>query len=173
MFFYVLTEVQMAAKRNIKIYINSVRYEVGISLFDDTAEDYDDSKQENSEPERTQIKSHGTFEIDGDIAKIYYDETELTGLEGSQTVISFNMREPDAVTMMRTGAVSTTLVFEKGRRHHCSYRTQYMLFEVCVNTMSVKNTLDANGCLELDYIVEIRGARAERNKFSMRIGGDR
>ncbi len=159
----------MIAKKDIKIYINSVRYELGISLFDEENEqEYDCESTE--EPDRTQIKTYGTFEVDGNIAKIYYDETELTGLEGSQTVVSFDMRNPELVSMIRTGAVSTTLVFEKGRRNHCSYKTQYMSFEVCVHTLNVKNTVDTNGCIELDYIVEIRGARAERNRFSMRIG---
>ncbi len=160
----------MTAKKDIKIYINSVRYEVGISLFDDGEDAEEECAEEEAQPERTQIKTYGTFEVEGDTAKICYDETELTGLEGSQTLVSFDMREPKVITMMRTGAVSTTLVFEKGRRHHCSYRTMYMPFEVCVHTLDVKNTFDTNGCIELDYIVEIRGARAERNKFSMRVG---
>ncbi len=161
----------MAAKREIKIYINSVRYEAGLSLFDEEDDGDEEYDEEEYTPERTQIKTYGTFEIDGNTAKICYDETELAGLEGSQTVISFDMREPESVTMFRTGAVSTTLVFQKDKRHHCSYRTQYMTFEVCVYTLDIKNTVDINGCLEIDYIVEIRGARAERNKLSVRIGG--
>ena len=44
-----------------------------------------------------------------------------------------------------------------------------MTFEVCVHTLDVKNELTEKGNISIDYIVEIRGARAERNKFSMKI----
>ena len=121
------------------------------------------------EPEKMQIKTEGKFSIDGTRAQLCYDESDLTGMEGSQTCVSFDMREPQIVTMIRTGAVSTTLVFERGKRHHCMYNTPYMPFEVCVHTLQVRNGIADGGLLELDYIVEIRGARAERTKFSMRI----
>ena len=44
-----------------------------------------------------------------------------------------------------------------------------MPFEVCVHTMKVENQLLTDGVLRLDYIVEIRGAQAERTKFQMEI----
>ena len=73
------------------------------------------------------------------------------------------------VSMIREGAVSTVLVFEEGKRHHCIYNTPIMPFEVCVHTMKVENKLVDEGWLDLDYIVEIRGAQAERTKFRMEI----
>ena len=44
-----------------------------------------------------------------------------------------------------------------------------MTFEVCVHTLDIKNEIADKGTVSIDYIVEIRGARAERTKFSMRI----
>ncbi len=162
----------MSVKKDIKIYINSVRYEVEASLFSDTGDEellFIPTDEGDAEPERTQIKSHGLLTVDGGRAEISYEETELTGMEGSRTVISYDVNDKGIVTMMRTGAVSTALVFEKGKRHHCVYKTPYMPFEVCVRTLEVRNDIDVSGCMELDYIVEIRGARAERTKFSIRI----
>ena len=75
----------------------------------------------------------------------------------------------EMVSMIREGVVSTALVFEGGKRHHCVYNTPYMPFEVCVNTLSVENKLEKDGTLFLDYLVEIRGAKAERTKFEMKI----
>ncbi len=162
--------------KEIKIYINSVRYEVNASLFSDEdsmPEDFEDILKMITdgapEPEKIQIKTLGAYELDGNNVKIYYDETELTGMEGSRTTICFDRATSEIITMMRTGQVSTALVFEKGKRHHCVYNTPYMPFEVCVWTIDVKNQIEEKGLFELDYIVEIRGARAERNRFSMRI----
>lgn len=161
----------MSASRDIKIFISSTRYEVAASIFSDDSLDGEIvlSTDGEPEPEQMEIKSLGRFCIDGDRAMIEYEESELTGMAGSRTCVSFDMREPQTVTMIRTGEVSTTLVFEKGKRHHCTYHTPYMPFEVCVRTLDVKNGISESGLLEIDYIVEIRGARAERNKFSMRI----
>jgi uncharacterized beta-barrel protein YwiB (DUF1934 family) len=79
---------------------------------------------------------------------------------------------PELVTMMRHGTVNTILVFEKGKRHICTYQTEYMPFEICVNTKEVINTLLENGRIDLDYIVEIRGAQAERTQFTIEIFED-
>ncbi len=162
--------------RNIKIYINSVRYEVAASLFsEDNLEDGDIKEffkmlsDGEPEPEKTQINTLGTYEHEDRNVKIYYEETELTGMEGSRTTVCFDRENPEIITMMRSGQVSTALVFERGKRHHCVYNTPYMPFEVCVWTIDVKNEIEEKGLFELDYIVEIRGARAERNRFSMRI----
>ena len=47
-----------------------------------------------------------------------------------------------------------------------------MPFEICVFTKSVKNTLLQDGVIELDYIVEIRGAQAERTQFKIEVFED-
>ena len=90
-------------------------------------------------------------------------------MEGSNTIISFRKSSPEMVTMTRDGAVSATLVFEDGKRHHCLYKTPFMPFEVGVYTKNVVNSLLEDGTLNLDYIVEIRGAKAERTRFKMQI----
>ena len=160
-------------EKDIKIYIDSTRYEVEASLFSGES-DEDELLQiiENAaapEPEKMEIKTLGRLVSDSSKTEISYDETEITGMQGSSTVIFFDKKDIGTVTMMRTGQVSTALVFEKGQRHHCVYSTPYMPFEVCVHTLDIKNHLDGEGTLDIDYIVEIRGARAERTKFSMRI----
>ena len=90
-------------------------------------------------------------------------------MEGATAIISFRKSSPEMVTMTREGAVSATLVFEEGKRHHSLYKTPFMPFEVGVYTKTVDNLILGNGILNLDYIVEIRGAKAERTKFKMQI----
>lgn len=165
----------MAVGKEVRIYINSERHEVEASLFsqemgEDGGEiEFFESAEGESEPEKMEIKTVGTYsECDGR-TEISYDETELTGMEGARTSVHFDANSPEVVTMLRTGSVTTALVFEKGKRHHCVYNTPYMTFEVCVHTLDVKNGLLKNGSISIDYIVEIRGARAERNKFSMKV----
>ena len=121
------------------------------------------------EPEEVEIRTIGTRETKDGRIELSYKESEATGMEGSTTAVSFQTSEPGVVSMLRRGTVSTALVFEEGKRHHCLYQTPYMPFELCVHTLKVDNRLSEEGRLELDYIIEIRGARAERTKFTMEV----
>lgn len=94
---------------------------------------------------------------------ILYDETEITGLGNSRTAISFMADDPGLVSVIRTGEVRTALVLEKGKHHICTYETPIMPFEVCTFARKILNTITEDGGeMHLDYIVEIRGALAQR-----------
>lgn len=162
----------MSGERDVRIFINSERYEVDEQLFAENNADICvcNAEDGNAEPEHLQIRTGGTLTVTPDgRTEIAYDETELTGMSGSRTIVSYGVQNSGTVTMIRSGSVSTTLVFEKGKRHHCVYTTPYMQFEVCVRTIDVKNELAVGGELYIDYVVEIRGARAERTKFYMSV----
>ena len=129
----------------------------------------DDILGEVAEGEKIEIATDGTLSLENGRVELSYDETELTGMEGSRTAISFSEDTPELITMVREGTVSTALVFEPNKRHHCVYKTPYMPFEICVRTLKVDNKLDSENehTLYIDYIIEIRGAKAERTKFEL------
>ena len=155
-------------QEDVRIKIRSVRYEVEASLFSEENEELDLTEL-RVEPETVEINTLGVLRIEEGRVEVSYEETEATGLGGSTTAISFLEADGDIVTMIREGAVSTALVFEAGKRHHCLYKTPFMPFQVCVHTMKVDNRLMSDRYIDLDYIVEIRGAQAERTKFRMEL----
>ncbi len=165
----------MHTEKEIRIRLKSVRYEVEASLFSSAidaieAEEYPFvENHRDGEPEIIEINSIGRQSDSEGRIQISYDETEVTGMDGSTTAVSFMREQPKVVSMIREGAVSTALVFEVGKRHHCVYHTPFMPFEVCVHTLKVENRLLEEGYLDLDYVIEIRGAQAERTKFRMEI----
>ena len=158
-------------KKTVRIKIHSELYDVEESLFSEDNANVDNLpvNEESPEPQILDINTVGTYVDDGERVSISYDESEATGMEGSTTTVTFLKAEPTIVSMMREGLVSTTLVFENDKRHHCLYKTPFMPFEICVRTINVSNSLLGVGALSLDYVVEIRGAQAERTKFSMQI----
>ncbi|MBE6691646.1 MAG: DUF1934 domain-containing protein [Ruminococcaceae bacterium] len=119
--------------------------------------------------EHMEMTVEASYHDDGDRVCIRYKESELSGMEGSVTSVSFRKSEPALISMLRDGSVKTALVFEPAARHLCVYQTQIMPFEVCIYTRSVKNCIEENGTLEMDYTVELRGAQAEHTAFSMRV----
>ncbi|MBQ9785319.1 MAG: DUF1934 domain-containing protein [Clostridia bacterium] len=161
-------------KRDVMIHMLTSRLELGGSLFDD-----EDENEESEEggidfgallgemPEPTEMLMEGRLVTNSTRVELMYEESELTGMEGSVTSIGFDRNNPSLVSMMRTGAVRTALTFEEGKRHFCVYNTPYSDFEVCVRAICVENELLTSGKIKLDYVVEIHGAQAEHCKMTI------
>lgn len=164
--------------KSVSVHLRSRQIEAGqTEMFRNIIEDFGDDvdfsnifKDLSDDSETIEMRSSATLaEKDGRI-ELAYDETELTGMDGSTTVLSFEKDAPGVMTMLRYGAVSTALVFEEGKRHICAYETPYMPFEICIQTKTVRNRLTMDGgTVELDYLVEIHGAKAERTLFSLEV----
>ncbi|MBQ4327827.1 MAG: DUF1934 domain-containing protein [Clostridia bacterium] len=172
-------------EKKIKIHITSMQSELGETFLSQLFEESDEDFAHSAEAVKEQIESddiraeiegakmesstEGTLVIEGGRATVRYDETELTGMEGATTQVSFALDAPGLVTMLRGGGVTTSLVFEQDKRHVSIYETPFMPFEICILTMKVENRLIEAGTLELDYVVEVKGAQAERTRFTMEI----
>lgn len=168
-------------EQKIKIKLRSRRTEIGgallRSLFDsilgEEAENILFSDRESGsevDEDTIEMTTEGVIRTSAEgRIEIAYDESELTGMEGAYTIVSFDPSDPSLVTMMRGGTVTTALIFQPHRRHICAYHTPYMPFEICVLAHRVDNRLLKDGRLELDYVVELRGAQAERTRFDMEI----
>ncbi len=108
---------------------------------------------------------------DGDDAQISlaYDESDLTGMDGAHSVLTFRASEPELVHLIRSGSVTTALTFKPHHRALCVYETPYMPFHVGIHCLVVENTLLEDGHMTLDYIIEIRGAQAERCRMELEL----
>lgn len=101
---------------------------------------------------------------------VSYQETELTGMEGTTTTVRIN---GPRVTLLRVGAVNSQMVFEEGRRHLSMYETPYGALSVGIDTRRMKSTVgDGGGELEIDYAVEVDNLLAGQNFFRMSVRRD-
>ena len=121
-----------------------------------------------SAPEEMELVTAGTLKRDGAGGyTVSYQETELTGLEG--TVTRLHIRDGQ-VTLLREGSINSQMVFEEGRRHLSMYETPYGALSVGVNTRRMRSTLsEAGGDLEIDYAIEIDNLIAGQNLFRMNV----
>ena len=171
-------------KKKVKMKMISRQYDLsGGMLFDMISEqmeannggrlpaDFDENTVMSSGSEAFELMTEATYEKTDDRIRLSYAESELTGMEGAVTSISYDAKAPGVLTMMRGGSYYTVLVFEEGRRHLCAYNTGVMPFELCVYTYKVQNRLDEDGYgfLTLDYLVEIKGAKTQRTKFRINV----
>ena len=152
--------------KKIRIKIDTRQREVAGSLFlgDGAAHGIVES-----EPQALSVTTTGSYYDNGASVQISYREGELSGMEGTRTVLSFSKAEPKQLTLTRDGAVSTRLFFEEGKCHTALYKTPYMPFEVAVKTDRIENRLAECGTLFLDYTVELKGANATKTEFQMTV----
>ena len=119
-------------------------------------------------PEIIELVTEGVLEDRGDQGiTLSYQESEVTGLEGTLTTIQV---EPRRVTLLREGSVNSQMVFEEGRRHLSMYNTPYGALSVGINTRKMRSTLNgAGGDVTIYYALEIEHGQAGQNMFHIRV----
>ena len=120
--------------------------------------------------ETTTLTTDCTISEESGRIEIEYDESEITGMEGSTTRICFDKKNPALVSLIREGTVSTALVFEQGRRHFCMYETPYFPIELCVSTLHMHNAISySGGVFSAEYLVEMGGTLTEKTNLKLSI----
>ena len=119
------------------------------------------------DPDATELMTEGTLETTDTGLLLRYRESELTGMEGTETTFEIG---PRRVILRRSGSVSSQMVFEEGRRHLSMYDTPYGALSVGINTRKMRAELDARGgSIEIDYAIEIDHALAGQNLFRIHV----
>ena len=159
-------------KRNVMIDILTSRTEMNLSLFaeEPESEEIEEGTPSLEEilknvtgemPEPTEMLMEGRLLTSTHRVELVYAESELTGMQGSMTAIGFDRDQPGMISMIRSGNVSTALIFEEGERHYSVFDTPLSTFQLCTYTELVENRLLTDGTIRIEYIIEIRGAQAE------------
>ncbi len=161
-------------KKNVSIHLRSRQEEaLETALFRNIIESFSDDPEfakqmADDEHMLMELRTQGTLTCEDGRVTLSYDETELTGMEGSTTQVSFSPDAPQIVTMLRSGTVKAALVFEQRVRHICVYDTPVMPLELCIYARKVENHLTMDGGnITLDYLVEFHGSDAERTLFTL------
>lgn len=115
-----------------------------------------------------ELMTDGCFEKQGDAYLISYDETAVTGMDGTRTTI---LVEPDnRVTLTRIGDVIQSLIFEPGKRSNGHYSVENGDLMLTVDAGRIINRLsDQGGSLFVDYQLEINSQLMSKNNFLIKI----
>ena len=119
------------------------------------------------DPDATELMTEGTMEVTGDGIVLSYEESELTGMEGTTT--TFEVKGP-RVTLIRSGAVNSQMVFEEGRQHTSLYETPFGELSVDIQTSELKHNLaERGGLMEIKYSIAVEHTVTGRNCFKIRV----
>ncbi|MCI8552732.1 MAG: DUF1934 domain-containing protein [Lawsonibacter sp.] len=124
-------------------------------------------KYEGAPPDVVELVTEGILARYGKSYTLSYQESELTGLEGTLTTIHI---DGDEVSLMRVGEFNSQMVFQEGRRHLSLYNTPYGAMTIGVHTRHLLAEIsDQGGDLEVDYSVEVDHTVAGRNVFHISV----
>lgn len=119
------------------------------------------------DPDATELMTEGTMTLTEGGMVLRYQETELTGMEGTTT--TFEVKGPQVI-LTRSGAVNSQMIFEEGRRHTSLYETPYGELTVDIQTSALRHTLSQRGgVLEIRYSIAVEHTVTGRNCFKIRV----
>ena len=119
------------------------------------------------DPDATELMTEGTMALTEDGMVLSYEESDLTGMEGTTT--TFEVKGP-RVTLTRSGAVNSQMVFEEGRQHTSLYETPFGELSVDIQTSELKHNLtERGGLMEIKYSIAVEHTVTGRNCFKIRV----
>ena len=119
------------------------------------------------DPDATELMTDGTLEVTEDGLVLSYEESELTGMEGTTT--TFEVCGP-RVTLTRSGAVNSQMAFEEGRQHTSLYETPFGELSVDIQTGRLRHNLtERGGIMEIQYSIAVEHTVTGRNCFKIRV----
>ena len=96
-----------------------------------------------------------------------YEETELTGMAGTTTTVRIR---DGRVTLLRTGAVNSQMIFEEGKQHTSLYATMFGDMSIDIQTSRLRhNITERGGVMEIRYTIAVEHTVTGRNCFKIRV----
>lgn len=116
-------------------------------------------RYEGQEPDRIDLVTEGTLEeLDSGAWRISYAESELTGLQGVTT--SFEL-EKDRITLRRTGALHSEMIFEENVCHESLYEMEFGALMIGICAKKIHTELSAaGGSMDVTYAIQVEQNQA-------------
>ena len=113
---------------------------------------------QDQDPEVIELVTEGNLIRLDNGWKVSYEESDLTGLAGVTTVFEVTS---DTVTLTRTGALNSQMVFQKGVLHESLYQMEFgaLMIAVCATRVSYDLT-EQGGTIDLTYGIDIENTAA-------------
>jgi len=126
-----------------------------------------DSAVLNDEEDLIGVVTPGEFYETEDGFRVEYEETKLSGMEGTKTIII--IRE-DSFDLIREGTTETKMEFKDKQKTVSLYKTPYGVMEIKVDTKKLEiNVNEDGGVINTMYTLEIGGQPALKTNLTIDI----
>ena len=112
----------------------------------------------DQEPDVIELVTDGTMEYRNGGWNISYEESSLTGMEGVTTTFRV---APGMVTLSRSGALNSQMVFQEGVSHDSLYQMDFGALMLTVKATRVYyDIVEDGGTIDLVYDIDIENSSA-------------
>lgn len=119
------------------------------------------------DPDGTELVTEGTMSLTEKGMLLSYEESELTGMEGTTTTFEITEKR---VILRRSGTTNSQMVFEEGTQHTSLYETPFGELTVDIQTSHLRHNLsERGGVMEIRYSIAVEHAVTGRNCFKIRV----
>ena len=121
----------------------------------------------DTENENIELTTAGEFEYENELYYIDYDESEATGLDGCHTNIEIGM---DYVSLQRTGAITTDMLYIEGKKTYSMYNTPFGQMMVGIYTKKLNIDVDdKGGNISIEYSLDLNDKPCGNNNLKINI----
>ena len=118
-------------------------------------------------PEVTELATEGLMTLDGEEIRLSYEETELTGMQGTTTRFAIC---GDRVVLERTGMIQSRMEFKQGERSSSLYETPWGTMVVDIATTKLAHRLtERGGVMEIVFTIAVNHQVTGENRFKVRV----
>ncbi|MGM9619311.1 MAG: DUF1934 domain-containing protein [Oscillospiraceae bacterium] len=122
---------------------------------------------EGVDPDETELLTEGTLEQTPDGWLLSYEESELTGMEGTTT--TFAIGEGEAL-LRRVGTIQSEMYFKPGEISTSAYDTPYGTLTVEIGTRFLRAEMSRQGGeLEIRYSIAVEHQVTGENRFLIKV----
>lgn len=114
-----------------------------------------------------EVLTPGEYYKEKDTYYAVYDETEISGMEGTTTTLEIR---PNKLSLVREGTTSAKMEFEKNNKYVTLYNTPYGVLELLIQTNELSMEVDDNGGqIFINYNMSISGQKPQRTELKINI----
>jgi uncharacterized beta-barrel protein YwiB (DUF1934 family) len=125
------------------------------------------SKQTDSDESAIEVVTPGQYYKEEDSYFAIYDETKISGMEGTKTTLKVS---PNSFLLTRVGTTNAEMKFKKDSKDITMYDTPYGMLELKLETNDLKIDLDDNGGeVLINYNLGIAGQKPQNTILKVNI----
>ncbi|SHE91657.1 Uncharacterized beta-barrel protein YwiB, DUF1934 family [Thermoanaerobacter uzonensis DSM 18761] len=124
-------------------------------------------KNDQNESDTIELITEGSFYIKGNTFYVVYEESELSGMDGTTTTLKIT---EDKVTLLRFGTNKSKMVFEKNKRYESGYDTPYGKILLGILPKDVKVTMsETGGEITIKYALDLNNKTVSNNELYLKV----
>lgn len=125
------------------------------------------SSQDMDKDDIIEVVTPGEFYEEQGVFHVAYDETEISGMEGTKTKLYI---AEDKFMIEREGTTATKMEFQKNNDSMSLYNTPYGMLELKIHTKDLKINMDEDGGEVLvNYNLMISGQKPQSTELRVKI----